>query len=83
MTSYSSKMERLRIFPFITVGAGLLGSKVSTEVDFTEFTPRNFFFSGYIEDAVYVPSFPTTFPQLAGRIGAAAAAVTSIMLTNV
>lgn len=38
---------------------------------------------GHIKNAVYIPSVPTTLPELAGRILAAVAAVTPSMLTNV
>jgi hypothetical protein len=55
--------------------------KVSTEVDwqrrpshftilFTDLsTPLDdFFFWGYLKDAVYMPLLPTTLPELVGRI---------------
>jgi len=48
-----------------------------------DLTPADFLFWGHIKNAVYIPSVPTTLPELAGRIYAAVAAVTPSMLTNV
>jgi hypothetical protein len=75
MTRCSNKTERL----YISRSDGLLKSQVSREMDWqgrayhfaTSFAwPYfpNFFFWGYIKDAVYVPSLATTLPGLAGRI---------------
>jgi hypothetical protein len=48
-----------------------------------DLTPLDFFFWGYIKDAVYMPPLATTLPELAGRIRAAVATVTLDLLNNV
>lgn len=89
---HSSKTERLRIF-HVAFLAGLLGSKVVTEMDrqmrpyylatsFSWTRITRFLHLGYIRDAGYVPSFPNTFPQLAERTRTTTPAVTTAMLTN-
>ena len=89
---YSSKTERLRVFYFAFL-AGLLGSKVVTEMDrqmmpyylATSFSWRRitrFLHLGYINDTVYVPWFSNTFPQLAERARATMPTVTTATLTN-
>ena len=48
-----------------------------------DLTPPEFFFWGYIKNAVYIPCSPTTLPDLAGRIQVATVTATPAMLTNV
>jgi hypothetical protein len=48
-----------------------------------DITPLDFFFRGYIKDAVYVPPLAITLPELAGRIRHAVATVTLDLLNNV
>ena len=40
-------------------------------------------FSGYINDTVYVPPLPNTFPEVVGRLRPAVATVTPTTFTNV
>jgi hypothetical protein len=47
-----------------------------------DLTPLDFFFWGFIKDAVYVPPLATTLPELAGRIRDAVATVTLNLLNN-
>jgi hypothetical protein len=46
-------------------------------------TPFNFFFWGYIKNAVYVTSLADTLPELAGRIRDAVTTVILDLLNNV
>jgi hypothetical protein len=48
-----------------------------------DLTRLEFFFWGYIKDAVCVPPLATTLPELAGRIRDAVATVTLDLLNNV
>jgi hypothetical protein len=47
-----------------------------------DLTPLDFFFWGYIKDAVYVPPLATVLPELAGRIRDAVATVILGLLYN-
>jgi hypothetical protein len=63
--------------------------KVSIEMDChgppfpPDITALDFFFFGYIKNALYMSSFPTILPQLARMIQAAVSTVTPIILTDV
>ena len=46
-------------------------------------TQRDLFLCRYIKDAVYVPTLPTTSPEIARKIRTTAAKVTPAMLTDV
>jgi hypothetical protein len=48
-----------------------------------DLTPPEFFFLGYIKDAVYMPPLAATLPELAGRIRDAVVTVTLDLLNNV
>jgi hypothetical protein len=64
-------------------------SKVSIEMDChrplfpPDITALDFFFFGYIKNALYMPPFPTILPDLARMIQDAVSTVTPIILTDV
>jgi hypothetical protein len=74
---------------YIAVWDTMDESKVSLEMERhgppcpTDLTSIDFFFFGYIKNALYMPPFPTTSPNLAGMIQAAVTTVTPIILTAV
>ena len=73
---------------YIAVWDTMDESKVSVEMDWhgppcpPDLTALDFFF-GYIKNALYMPPFPNTSPDLAGMIQAAVTTVTPIILTDV
>lgn len=90
---YSRKMEPLHLST-LEFGRDSLDRKFSPKHGLTEEVPslsrlvpltllQDSSFSGYINDTVYVPPLPNTFPEVAGRLRPAVVTVTPTTFTNV